>query len=225
MATLTESTTFPLACESRFVLYGVGWAGYQALLKIVGDHGPRLTYTRGNLELMSPLFPHEGSSKRLGRMVETIAEELEIPIRPVRSMTLSREDLDRGLEPDESYYIVNVGRIGNRIEFNFEVDPPPDLAIEVEITSGILDKLEIYAKLGVPELWRFDGEILTVLLLQANGVYDLSPRSFAFPFLPMDVVAQFLLDPEISDESRWIRTFRRWVRDVLLPIYRAARPE
>jgi Uma2 family endonuclease len=226
MTTATGITSFPLQGESRFVLYGVGWEGYQALLKIVGDQGTRLTYARGNVELMSPSMPHEGFSKRLSRIVETVAEELEIPIRPVRSMTLSREDLDRGLEPDESYYIANVGRIGNRMELDLEVDPPPGLAIEVEITSRILDKLEIYAKLGVPELWRFDGETLTVLVLQSDGAYASSTRSASFPFLAMGEVIRFLLDPEMSDESRWIRSFRRWVREVLVPLDRdGARPE
>ena len=212
--------------EHRFIIYNVGWEGYQGLLKVVGDHGPRLTYARGNVELMSPLIPHEGYCKRLARIVETIAEELEIPIRSARSTTLNREDLDRGLEPDESYYIASVGRIGNRMELDLEVDPPPDLAIEVEITNSILDKLEIYARLGVPELWRFDGEVLTVLLLQPDASYAASPRSTAFPYLPLDEIARFLLDPEMSDESRWGRDFRRWVREILLPRYRnPAAPE
>ncbi len=220
MATATETRTRPEVGELRFMLYNVGWEGYQALLKIVGDHGPRITYSRGSVELMSPLLPHEGFSKRLGRIVEAIGEELEIPIRPSRSLTWNREDLDRGLEPDESFFIASVGRIGSRMKLDLEVDPPPDLAIEVEITNSILDKLEIYARLGVPELWRFDGESLTVLLLGADGPYAPSTRSAAFPFLPMDEVARFLIDPDLSDESRWGRTFRRWVRDVLLPIYR-----
>jgi Uma2 family endonuclease len=222
----TSSRTKFEVGERRFVIYNVGWEGYQNLLKIVGDHGPRLTYSRGSVELMSPLIPHEGYSRRLGRIVETVAEELEIPIRPARSTTLNREDLDRGLEPDESYFVASVGRIGNRMELNLEVDPPPDLAIEVEITNSILNKLEVYARLGVPELWRFDGEILTVLLLQPDGSHAVSDRSASFPFLPMDEVARFLHDPEMSDESRWGRSFRTWVREVLLPIYRnQAAPE
>jgi Uma2 family endonuclease len=226
MATATETRTKPEVGELRFVIHNVGWKGYKTLLKLFGDDGPRMNYSRGNVELMSPLIPHEGFSKRLGRIVETVAEELEIPMRPARSTTLNREDLDRGIEPDESYFIANVGRIGNRMELDFEVDPPPDLAVEVEITNSILNKLEIYARLGVPEIWRFDGEILTVLVLQADGSYVASDRSAAFPFLPMDEVARFLLDPEMSDESRWGRTLRRWVRDVLLPIYRnPAEPE
>ena len=224
MATATETKhsnrTMPAVGERRFVIYNVGWEGYRGLLKIVGDHGPRLIYSRGNVELMSPSIPHEGFSRRLGRIVETVAEELEIPIRPARSTTLNREDLDRGLEPDESYYIASVGRIGNRMELDLDVDPPPDLAIEVEITNSILDKLEVYARLGVPELWRFDGESMTVLLLQPDGSYATSARSASFPFLPLDEVVRFVLDPEMSDESRWGRGLRNWVREVLLPIYR-----
>jgi Uma2 family endonuclease len=233
MATVTENKsaiatirTRPKVGEHRFVLYNVGWKGYRGLLEIVGDHGPRIAYSRGNVELMSPLMPHEGFSRRLGRIVEAIGEELAIPFRPARSMTLDREDLDRAIEPDESYYIASLGRIGGKMEFDFEVDPPPDLAIEVEITNSILNKLEIYARLGVPELWRFDGEILSVWLLQADGSYAASNRSAAFPFLPMDDVARFVLDPDMSDEGRWGMTFRRWVREVLLPIYRnQAEPE
>jgi Uma2 family endonuclease len=227
MATVIQSTSATATTrragglgERRFVLYNVGWKGYQGLLEIVGDHGPRIAYSQGNVELMSPLLPHEGFGRRLGRIVETIGEELEIPIRPAKSMTLNREDLDRGIEPDESYYIANVGRIGSRMKLDFEVDPPPDLAIEIEITNSILDKIEIYARLGVPELWRFDGEVLSVLLLQHDGSYAASTRSAAFPFLPMHEVARFVLDPDMSDESRWGRSFRRWVRNILLPIYR-----
>jgi Uma2 family endonuclease len=225
-ATPTPTSTGPEVGERRFVIYNLGWQGYQALRKILGDRGPRLTYARGSVELMSPLLPHEGYSKRLGRMVEAICEELEIPMRSARSTTLDREDVDRGVEPDESYYIANVDRIAHREQIDLEVVPPPDLAIEVEITSGILHKLEIYARLGVPELWRFDGEVLTVMLLEPGGSYAPSERSTSFPFLPMGEVARFLLDPDRSDESRWARRFRAWVREVLLPLYRnPAAPE
>jgi Uma2 family endonuclease len=226
MSTITEpkATTRtkpkPDVGELRFVIYNVGWEGYEALRKLVGNQGPRLYYSRGNIELMSPLLPHEGFGKRLGRMVEAIGEELAIPIRPSRSLTLRREDVDRGAEADESYYIANVARVGHLTQINLDVDPPPDLVIEVEITSGILDKLDIYARLGVPEIWRFDGEILTVLILQPDRTYATSVKSIVFPFLPMDVFVQFVLDPDYSDESRWARSFRNWVRDVLLPMDR-----
>ncbi len=220
MATATPDRTATEIGERRFVIYNIGWDGYLALLRILGDHGPRLTYADGNVELMSPLLPHEDFSKRLGRMVETIGEVLEIPVRPTRSTTLNREDLDRGLEADESYYIANVGLFGGRREIDLDVVPPPDLAIEIEITSSILKKLEIYARLGVPEIWRFDGEILTVLLLGPDGAYAPSERSASFPFLPMGEIAGFLLDPDWSDESRWARRFRAWVHDGLAPLYR-----
>src|SRR5947209_19541701 len=100
MATATQAptSTKPEVGERRFVIYNIGWQGYQALRKILGDHGPRLTYARGSVELMSPLLPHENSTRLLGRMVEAICEELEIPMRSSRSTTLSREDVDRGVE-------------------------------------------------------------------------------------------------------------------------------
>jgi Uma2 family endonuclease len=226
MATATETRTKPEVGELRFVIHNVGWKGYETLLKLFGDDGPRLYYSRGSVELMSPLLLHECFSYRLGHMVMAIGEELAIPIRPARSLTLKREDTGRGAEADESFYIANVGRVGHLTQIDLEVDPPPDLVIEIEITSALLDKIDIYARLGVPEIWRFDGEILTVLLLQPGGSYATVTRSAAFPFLPMDVFVEFIVDPDYSDESRWGRTFRTWVRDVLPPIYRnQAAPE
>lgn len=102
------------------------------------------------------------------------------------------------------------------------VDPPPDLAIEIEITRSVLNRLGIYAKLGVREVWRFDGEALTVLLLGPDGNYAPSPTSAAFPYLPMGEIARFLND-EGTDDTRWGRAFRAWVREVIVPI--AGRPE
>lgn len=219
MATATppQAPTRSEVGEKRFVIRNVGWSGYQALLKILGDHGPRLAYAHGDVELISPLLPHESFRWRLGRMVETISEELEILIRPAGSTTLNREDVNRGVEADECYYLANARHFGGRQNIDLEFDPPPDLAIEVEITSGILHKLEIYARLGIPEIWRFDGEVLAVLLLQADGSYAPSDRSASFPFLPMGEVVRFLLDPDLSDEIRWKRGFRTWVRAALLP--------
>ena len=102
---------------------------------------------------------HEIYKHLLGRMVDTIGEELDIPMFGQGSTTFNREDVDRGLEPDECYYIANAGRVADRSQLNLETDPPPDLAIEIEITRNVLDRLGIYAALGVPEVWRFDGEI------------------------------------------------------------------
>jgi Uma2 family endonuclease len=222
MATATEKSTRTEAevGELRFLIHNVGWQGYEALLELFGDDGPRMNYSRGNVELMSPLIPHERYSSLIGYMIEALTDELDIRRNALGSTTFKRRLADRGLEPDRCYYIANAGRIGRQRSVDLEVDPPPDLAVEVEITNSLLDKLGIYAGIGVPEIWRHDGEDLTVLLLQPDGTYATSGTSASFPFLPMGEFARWLLEHDPAEETRWGRSFRAWVREVLLPIYR-----
>src|SRR5205807_982439 len=154
---------------------------------------------------------HENRKKRLGRMVETLTEELTIEIASFGSMTCRREDLDRGLEADELYWIEHEAMVRDRDEIDLTIDPPPDLALEIEISRSSLDRLAIYAALQIPEVWRWDGETLTVMLLTARGTYRASRSSQAFPFLPLAEFAKFLARTDVS-ETQLIRSFRRWVR-------------
>lgn len=209
----------PATDGQRFVLYSVGWEGYQTLLKLVGDRPIRLTYDRGNLELRSPGCEHERQKSRLGFAVEAVAEELDIPLVAAGSTTFHREDKDRGLEPDECYYLTSAGRVHDWNHVNLAIDPPPDLAIEIEITRSALDRQGIYAALGIPEVWRFDGTALVVLLLRAEGTYAPSETSAAFPFLPMAEVARFLREHDPRNDTRWGRAFREWVRAEVVPRY------
>jgi Uma2 family endonuclease len=225
MATATETTEAtrirPKVGEDRFLITQVCWEGYEALLKIVGDRRSiRVTYDRGNVELMSPLPVHERYGYLLGRVVQAVTEELDIPIACTRSTTFRRQDLARGLEADDSYYVANAHLVPNADRIDLEVTPPPDLAIEIEMTNSILDRLGVYAALGVPELWRVDGEKLIVLLLGQDGRYTESGTSRSFPFLPIEEVTRFLLRHVPGEDTRWARSFRAWVREVLLPIYR-----
>ncbi len=224
MAGMIQALASPTTGESgelRFSIPGVDWEGYEALLKIVGDRATiRVTYDRGFVELMSPLYKHDRYGNLLGRMVETITEELGLPLAASGSTTFRRKILDRGLEADESYYLENAHRLPRDGEIDLEVIPPPDLAIEVEITNSILKRLDIYAALGVPEIWRFDGETLAVLLLGPEGAYAPSLKSRAFPFLPMVEIVRFLVEHVPGEDTPWARSFRAWVRDVLLPLHR-----
>src|SRR4051794_14861392 len=108
----------------RFVWYGIGWEGYQTLLELVGDRPIRLTYDRGNLEIMSPLSVHERCKYLLGRLIDAITEELDIPVLAAASTTFHRQDVDRGLEPDQCYYFANAGRIHDPGHIRLDVDPP-----------------------------------------------------------------------------------------------------
>ena len=217
MATVVETAATPALPEQRVLIRGVGWQGYQALLCMVADQPVRLTYDRGDVELMSPLYKHERNRSLLARLVEILTEELGIPLIAAGATTLNREDLDRGLEADASFYVGDLTRIKDRHNLDLEIDPPPDLAIEIEITRSVLNRLGVYGVLGVPEIWRFDGRSLRILDRQPDGSYREIPRSEALPWISIEEIARFAQLEETHDDTQWARTFRAWVREVVLP--------
>ncbi len=217
MAAIAGSRVGPAEDESRFVVRNLGWDGYQSLLDLLGERPVRVAYDRGDVELMSPSIRHERYRSLLGYMVEAITDELDLPRIAAGATTFQSEALDRGIEPDECYYLANAGRMRAIGGIDLTIDPPPDLAIEVEITSSVLNRLGIYAALGIPEVWRFDGLSLKVLLLQPGGTYAESQASAAFPFLPMEEMARFLREYDGTNDTRWARGFRAWVRAVVVP--------
>ncbi len=217
-ATTIQPATATEPAEHRFLIRNLDWERYEALLSLFEDGGPRINYLDGNVELMSPLLPHEGPKRALGFMVETVTEELGIPMDEASTTTFKRRESERGLEADESYYLYgHVGKIRDRRRIDLDVDPPPDLAIEVEFTSSLLDKLAIYAGICVPEIWRHDGERLAVLWLGPDGTYSESATSRAFPLLATAEIERFLREFDPDHATPWRRRFRTWVREVLLP--------
>jgi Uma2 family endonuclease len=217
MATVAVPRSPIVEGEQRFLIPRVGWDGYQALLDLIGDRPIRLTYDRGDVELMSPLYSHERYGRLFYRVILTITEELDIPMVAAGSTTFRAQMLDRGLEPDECCYLANAARLRDTDRIDLAIDPPPDLAIEIEITRSALDRLGIYAALGVPEVWRFDGERLTVHVLGEDGAYRESTTSAAFPFVPMGEVARFVREHDANNDTRWGRAFRAWVRAEVVP--------
>jgi Uma2 family endonuclease len=216
--------TVQIPAEQRVLLHPVSWQTYEALLKDIDGSPIRLTYDQGSLEIMTLSHKHEHYTKLLGRFVEMLTMELNIAIHSGRSTTFKREAKKRGLEADESYWIQNEPLMRGKKDFDSASDPPPDLAIEVDITSSSLDRLAIYAALGVPEVWRFDGEALRVHLLKENGAYELCDHSPTFPYLPLAEVVRFLRESDTQDETSLMRAFCAWVRENLLPAYQASGP-
>lgn len=188
------------------------WEFYDFLLEQIGDRPIRVTYDNGSLEIMSPLPKHEKWKSRFGRLIELMSLELDIPVEPLGSATFRRKDRGKGLEPDECYYIQHAADIEGKDELDLRVDPPPDLVIEIDIMSRSISRQPIYAALGVPELWRFDGRRLTVLLLGLDGKYLPSAASLAFSFLPMAKFEQFLLRLASEPQNAVLREFRDWVK-------------
>jgi Uma2 family endonuclease len=198
--------------SSGILLTNISWKTYESLLNELAQQGGiRLTYDRGNLEIMTPSAPHEGSKKILGRFVESVSEELNVEIRSLGSLTCRREDLARGLEPDQCYYIQNEDVVWDKEQIDLNQDPPPDLVVEIDVTSSSIDRLSLYASLGVPEVWRYDGNRLIIYQLEAQEYTerDVSPT---FPFLSQVEMLRFLELRRTTKENALIRLFREWVR-------------
>jgi Uma2 family endonuclease len=200
----------------RLRLSNVEWKDYTRLLRLFAERpGYRLTYDRGELEIMSPLFEHGKDAYFLGRMVDTISEEWGIPIVAGGTTTIRRRRRQRGLEPDNCYWIANAARVANLRRINLAVDPPPDLAIEVDVTSSSLDRMRIYARLGIPEVWRLEGDVLTFNVLQLSGDSAPVTNSLSFPLLAANDLAPFLERARQgvgADDSAIIRAFRAWLQ-------------
>ncbi len=199
--------------EQRFVLAQVSWGTYESLLADHADaRSPRLTYCEGMLEIMSPSTEHEKLNQALATIAALMAEEQEIEFEALGSTTFRRQDLDRGTEPDSCFYIQNVERIRGRKEIDLAVDPPPDLVIEVEITSPAVPKLPVYARLGVPEIWLHNGRIPTILCL-VGGQYEVSDRSRVLPSLSASVLSEFVEQSKTLSTLAWRRMVRNWARE------------
>lgn len=207
------TTLLSTSADQRFVLRDADWSTYQGFLQALGDRPIRVTYDRGRLELMTLSLGHERFSHLLCRFVETLTEELHMAVQNAGSTTFNREDLDRGIESDHCFYIEHEPLVREKDEIDLTIDPPPDLALEIDISRSSLNRMGIYAAIKVPEVWRFDGTSLTVYLLQESGSYKTSATSGVFPFLPMQELVRFLKMRTEMDDNSVVRAFRAWVRE------------
>jgi Uma2 family endonuclease len=186
-------------------LSGISWKTYETLLAEMSDRRLRLTYNRGNLEIMAPSTGHERFKKVVGRFVETLAEESLVPIYPLGSTTFKRPQLS-GAEPDECFYIDNIEAVRGKKRLDLNENPPPDLVIEIDVTSSSQNRLQVYADLGVAEVWVYNGESLVIQQLQ-NGTYITSPTSRFFPNLPILEIAIFLQQAGQTDYLELVKAF------------------
>lgn len=206
------ATTSSLA-EQRTLLENISWSTFETLLKEIGDkRGYRIAYDNGMLEIMSPLYEHENPKIQSDRFIFILAEELGIEIKSAGSMTLKQEQAKKGIEPDNCYYIQSEPAVRGRQELDLETAPPPDLAIEIDITSSSINKSGIYSALGVPELWRYNGRVLKFYQL-ASEEYVECNFSIAFPFLSSTEMSRFFEQTKTMGEIALVKSFRIWVRE------------
>lgn len=193
----------------QIALNGVSWQTYQALLNDLGDQrSSRLVYEQGILEIIMPSELHEIINRLLDRIVTALTEELDLKIRAYGSTTLEREDLLRGVEPDSCYYIQSVEQLRAK-KLNLQTDPPPDLAIEVDITSSSKRRFGVYQQLQIPEVWRYTRSQGITIYQFCNGEYQECEFSPTFPMISGAVLAQFLQLSDSEDDNGVIRALRR----------------
>ena len=196
--------------ETRMVLRNVSWETFVALADEREGSVPRMTYDEGVLEMMSPKRKHENLGCLIGRMIEAYSEIRGIEILSVASVTVKRSDLQKAYEADESYYVSNIDRVLAKEELDFEVDPAPDLVVEIELTSSAIDKLELFAAMQVREVWWHDGDTLQIYRW-TNGQYEPIPSSVELPGLEASLIDRFLGQRLQSGETTLIRAFRNTI--------------
>ncbi|MBF2027258.1 MAG: Uma2 family endonuclease [Oscillatoriales cyanobacterium C42_A2020_001] len=194
------------------LLRDVSWQEFEAILQELGDRrGSRVAYEKGVLEIWMPLPEHEFDKEIIGDLLKALLEELDIEFLTLGSTTFKNKELSVGLEPDQCFYIQNEPRIRGKKRLDLAVDPPPDLALEIDITSRTHPT--IYRALGVPELWRFERGQLQINILQ-NGEYVEVSDSPTFPDLPLNsILLQYLEESRTVGRNTVMKAFRRWVRE------------
>lgn len=214
MSTAMVADPTTVAPDQRVVLRRVSWDTYERLLADRRDCGaPRLTFDRGVLEIVSPSTGHEERNRALASLVETVAVETLVEFRDVGGMTYARRDIERGFEPDSSFYIQNEERVSDRPQIDLSVDPPPDLVIEIDVTRSSLDKLALFARFGVPEVWRDTGDRVAIMLLRADGKgYVEGAASAALPGVTAGDLNRLVRQLAVTKRGAWTRQVRAWAR-------------
>ena len=220
MAAIFEEPKTAIAAapaESRVLLRNISWKTYESLLEDLADcSAPRLTYDRGDLEIMSPQAKHENASKTITLFVGVISEELQIEIQDLGSTTFKREEFERGFEADVCFYIKKADLVRGKDRLDLPADPPPEIVFEVDITGSSLHKDSIFAQLGVPEVWRYDGENVEILIRSGDG-YRKSNVSAALPFISTEVLENFISEGRTLSRLEWFKKVRAWARQQSKP--------
>ena len=201
-----------LPTGATLLLRHIGWDEYEQLLDELAERaGLRVSYDEGKLEIMSPLPEHEKVKGFIHDLARILAEEMDIPLETLGSATYRRERNAKGAEPDESFYVQNAASIIGKREIDLNVDPPPDIVVEIDLTNESTTKFPIYAALSVPEIWRYDGEQAQVYNLVGEAYIE-APASRFFAVVTGEVLAEFIEQSKRQGQSVALMAFRRWMQ-------------
>jgi len=203
-----------IPAEQRVLLHNIAWDLYERLLESNPDSSsPRLTYDQGELEAMSPSAEHERLNRAIQLLVSLVAYELGIRISSLGSTTFRRQEIQRGFEPDSCFYVQNLDRVRGKRTIDLRIDPPPDLVVEIDISSPSIPKLPIFAEFGVPEVWRHADGVLQILALQ-EGQYVPAAVSRVLPSVTAAALNELLAESRDLDDTEWMDRIRAWARRI-----------
>lgn len=205
-------TTTASLTQTRTLLKNISWQTFKAMLKDMGnERNSRLAYDNGIVEIMTPLMPHETSNRLIEGLIVVLCEEFNLEVKTTGSFTLTRDDLEKGAEPDSSYYIQNEFLVRDKENIDLNQDPPPDLVLEVDYSKPKIDKLSLYAAMGIPEFWRYNGTRLRIYILSGNQYTEVEQSPTFAPVIVKDI-PRFLQESKKIGQLAAKKAFRAWVK-------------
>ncbi|EAZ92367.1 Uma2 family endonuclease [Crocosphaera chwakensis] len=211
---LLELKRLEISPGERILLKDVTWDEFEQILEELGEHrASKIAYHYNTLEIMNPLPEHESNKETISDLIKILLEALDIEFYPLGSTTFKNKLMQQGIEPDNCFYIENEAKIRGKDRLDLTIDPPPDLALEIDVTSRT--HREIYSLLGVPELWRFENEELQINVLE-NGNYREVEYSPHFPNFPLKkVIPKYLNQVKTVGRNKTMKAFRKWINEQL----------
>lgn len=201
-----------LPTGGTLILSDVSWDSYERLLHDLGEgYGVRIHYDNGNLSIMSPSSKHEKCKDLILRIAITIADELSLELESFGSTTFKRQEVQKAGEPHTCFYVQNAASVAGKSELDQEVDPPPDVVVEIDVSHSSANKFFFYQHVGAPELWLYDGASVQFFHLTPQG-YVVEQASRAFPMLKSSDLTRFLQDGLTKSQSTVVRSVRQWLR-------------
>lgn len=200
---------------STLILHDIVWEEYEEILDALGEaKGLRVSYDQGTLQIMTLSTRHEKYARLIDNLVSLFSITRRIKVLCYGSSTMKKQDKLRGAEPDSCFYVQNADLVGGKSDIDFNIDPPPDIVVEVDLGHDSVSKFPIYAALGVNEIWRYDGQFLTMYHL-TQGQYAAAAASQALPELSSETLTEFLSRSHHEDQYEVLLAFENWLQATL----------
>jgi Uma2 family endonuclease len=198
----------------QLLLQDISWSDFEEILADLGEQrGSRISYSNGALEIMVPLPEHEKHKEIIGDLIKILLDHLEVDFESLASTTFKSESMNQALEADACFYIQNHQAVIGKDRLDLMIDPPPDLAIEIDITNRT--QFDNYLLLKVPELWRYSTKGLQIYLLQKQQYVE-STTSPNFPNIPiLELIERYTKQAQVAGRSKAIRAFKQWIQENL----------